>query len=370
MLIFRYLCKEVLGSLLATTLVLMVILITNQFVHYLNDAANGLITMTTVMKVMSLQVPLLLGFLLPLGLFIGIMMAFGRLYVDHEMTVMSACGVSRWQLLRMSLTFATLVAFVVAVLMLWAEPKVQWYRTQIIQRAEATASLSKMLPGRFSPIGKGGVWTFYAAGVGDHHHKMYDVLLAKKIATKQGVKWDLVTANQAYEHKQPVNHDTFLVFDKGYRSIGIPGGRHYQITQYDKYGVRLVAGKPDMGDDVKYLSTSTLWHMRHSNRDASAELQWRLAMPISVWLFTLISVPLSYTRPRHGRYLQLLPAILIYILYADLMFVGRAWIEQGTVSTALGLWWLHALVFVIGFVLVFRFIYGHCSWMPRWFRVS
>jgi lipopolysaccharide export system permease protein len=373
LIIFRYLCKEVLGSLLATTLVLLIILMSNQFVHYLNVAANGSITMATVMKVMSLQVPLLLGFLLPLGLFIGIMLAFGRLYVDQEMTVLSACGVSRGQLLRMALLFATAVALVVAILMLWAEPKIQWYRTQIIQQAMATASLDKVLPGRFQSIGKNGAWTFFSEGVSDDHQTMHHVFLAKpKPVTVKGASpgWDIVTADTAHEKKNPTTHDTFLVFNKGYRTLGAAGSNKFQITKYDQYGVRLLAGKPDVGVDVKFLSTSTLWRMHKTSKDADAELQWRMAMPISVWLFTLIAVPLSYTRPRHGRYLQLLPAILIYILYADLMFVGRAWIEQGTVSTSLGLWWLHALVFLIGALLVFRFIYGHCRWMPSWLQVN
>ena len=84
----------------------------------------------------------------------------------------------------------------------------------------------------------------------------------------------------------------------------------------------------------------------------------------------LLAVPLSYTRPRQGRYIQLLPAIILYILYADLLFVGRSWIQQGVVSGALGLWWLHGLLLLVGLALVFRFIYGHCRWMPRLLQVQ
>lgn len=369
--IFRYLCKEVLGSLLATTLVFLVILIMNQFVHYLNDAASGQITMTAVMQVMALQVPLLLGFLLPLGLFIGVIMAFGRLYVDHEMTVMTACGISRLQLLMMAMIFATGIAIVVAVLMLWAEPKVQWYRTQVLERALATASLEKMLPGRFQSIGKKGDWTFYAAKVGNNHKVMTDVFMANKTKSADSDNnWDLVTADEAYEEKNSKTGDMFLVFNKGYRSIGTPGQNDYQIVRYDKYGLRITHAKPSAGSDVKYMSTSHLRHMPAGDKDAAAELQWRLAMPISVWLFALMAVPLSYTKPRHGRYVQLIPAILIYIIYADLMFVGRAWIEQGTVSTLLGLWWLHGLMLLLGIGLVWRFIYGHRQWMPSWLKVG
>src|SRR3990167_802916 len=107
--IFRYFSKEVLATLLATTLILLIIFITNQFVHYLSDAADGKITTQAVMKVMSLQVPLLLGYLLPLSLFLGLLLTLGRLYVDHEMVVLSSCGVSRAQVIVMVMWLATIV---------------------------------------------------------------------------------------------------------------------------------------------------------------------------------------------------------------------------------------------------------------------
>ena len=149
MIVFRYLGKELFSNLMAITIVLLIIFITDQFIHYLNDAAKGQITMTAVMQIMSLQIPLLLGYLLPLGLYLSILIAYGRLYVDHEMTVLSSCGMSRLQLLGMTTIIAVLVTMVVAVLMLWAEPIVQGYRTHILDKAVTNASIQKVVPKRF-----------------------------------------------------------------------------------------------------------------------------------------------------------------------------------------------------------------------------
>lgn len=371
MILFRYLCKEMFSNLWATTLVLLVILIMNQFIHYLDDAANGRITMLAVMQVMSLQVPLLLGFLLPLGVLVGMMMALGRWYVDHEMTVMMACGISRLRLLGMALSFATIWVIVVALLMLWAEPKIQWYRSQILQKAIATASLNKMLPGRFQSIGQQDNWTFYAADIDKKDQGMFDVFLANRHETdKKGqLQWDMVTADKAYEKLDPQTGQTFLVFDQGYRTIGIPGKNNYQLAQYGRYRIQLDQPAPTLLHGVKYATTSYLLK-QWPDKEAAAEFQWRLAMPLSVWLFTLLAVPLSYTQPRRGRYMALLPALLIYIIYADLLFVGRAWMEAGTVSPAVGLWWLQALLLAVGLFLTLRFINGHRSGWPAWLRMG
>ena len=80
-------------------------------------------------------------------------------------------------------------------------------------------------------------------------------------------------------------------------------------------------------------------------------LQWRLAMPISVILFTLLAFPLSEVKPRSGKFARLFPAILIYIAYADLMFLGRAWIHRGAINPVLGLWWIHGAALLLALLL-------------------
>src|ERR1700722_6846643 len=99
-------------------MVLLIVFMSNQFIHYLHFAANGSITMSAVMKLMSLQIPFLLGYLMPLSLYLCILLVFGRLYLDHEMTVMSACGVSPVNLLWVIASLAVVVTVIVGALML------------------------------------------------------------------------------------------------------------------------------------------------------------------------------------------------------------------------------------------------------------
>src|ERR1700693_3837549 len=103
MIIFNYISKELYATLLGILMVLLIIFMTNQFAHFLRSAASGHITMNAVMQLMSLQIHFLLGYLMPLGLYLSILIVFGRLYLDHEMTVMSACGISPNSLLTIVL---------------------------------------------------------------------------------------------------------------------------------------------------------------------------------------------------------------------------------------------------------------------------
>lgn len=364
MIIFRYLSKEVYTALMATTLILLIIFISNQFVHYLNDAAGGKITVQAVMEVMSLQVPLLLGYLLPLGLFLGLLLTFGRMVVDYEMVVLSACGISRFQIVKMVLLLSSVVMVVVAWLMLWAEPKVQLYRAKIITESVKSASLEKVMPGVFQPLDT--VKVFYAKSV-DDNKVMHDVFFSQPVNSDAPLKaetWDIVSAESAREIH--LRGGDFIMFENGHRYIGTPGYNNLKQIHFDQYGIRL--GNADLSSikgRVETLPTSELWHQSDKNLGAAAELQWRLAMPISVIGFALLAIPLSEVNPRKGKFGQILPAVLIYIIYANMMFMGRAWIIKEVVSPQLGLWWIHGAMFLLAGLL-----YAHQAGWRRVFTLG
>ena len=362
MIVFRYLCKEILGTLLSTTLILLIIFMTNQFVHYLNDAAAGKITVKAVMTVMSLQVPLLLGYLLPLGFFLGGLLALGRMVVDHEMVILTACGVSRSQIMGIIMTLASFIAVIVAWLMLFVEPKMQCYRVKILKDAVSTASLEKIVPGRFQLLNNNTL-VFYAGGINNHQHQMIDVFLAQSQTSGGKKRWDLVSADAAEEFNI-ARGERFILFKNGVRYIGMPGQLKYDIIKFREYGVRLSSLEMDMVNRADAMPTAKLWHLRTKDIKAAAELQWRIAMSLSVWLFALLIVPLSVVNPRKGKFAKILPAVLIYIGYANLMFFARALIGDGLVSQSVGLWWI--LVLLLALAVSLLFFQSH--WWRRQFR--
>lgn len=355
MIIFRYLCKEILGTLLATTLLLLIIFITNQFVHYLNDAAAGKITVKAVMEVMLLQVPLLLGYLIPLSLFLGGLLALGRMTVDHELVVLEACGVSRVKIVKMIMALALVVAIIVAWLMLWVEPKMQWYQGKILTDAVEKSSLTKIIPGRFQTLRDSGRFfeVFYAGGIDKHQQRMTNVFLAK-IDPNKGSKasFDLILADEAGEFDK-AGVGRFILFKNGFRYVGTPGKLNYDIVKFNDYGIRLASPPNNIDERIEAMPTTKLWKLPKKNLKAAAELQWRIAMPLSVLVFALLLVPLSEANPRKGKFSQILPAILIYIIYANLMFLGRAWVVKGVINSIIGLWWIHTLLALVGIIFLF-----------------
>lgn len=186
MVIRRYLYKELYFNLIAIIWVLLLLLITNQLVHYLKNAAMGEIPMRTVLQIMALQIPILLGYFLPLACYLSVLLTLGRWSMDRETVVLAACGVSRHQLLRMVMVFASVVALVVAWLMLFVEPRVQEVRTLVLEQAMTQASIDKIIPNRFETLYPNTV--FYAQKVDRTTARMQNVFFAIKTWPKPLLK--------------------------------------------------------------------------------------------------------------------------------------------------------------------------------------
>ena len=355
MIIARYLTREVFNALLAVTLVLLLALLSQQAVRYLNYIAIGKIPTGVLLQLVSYEIPYLLALLLPLGLYMGILLAYGRLYADNEMSILQMCGFNNQRIMRLTLFIAVMVAGVVLFLMLWVNPWVSVKQRQVIESDEATMHLVQtMIPGRFQ-VSADGSHVMYVEKLSRDRLRAQTVFLAQEKINPNNLEdhpWMLVFADQGYQIKDKVSQDQFFVTVDGYRYEGTPGQNDYKIIQFKKYAVRFKQADSHAIHHIdETLSVSQLWK-DYDNPKRAAELQWRFSMGIATFLLALLAVPFSAVQPRKGRYMALLPAILIYIVYMELLFMARHWVEQETAPISIGLWWVHiAMLAVIGLVL-------------------
>lgn len=366
MIITRYLTREVFNALLAVTLVLLLAFICQQAVRYLNYMAIGKIPTGVLLQLVSFEVPYLLAILLPLGLYLGIMLAYGRMYADNEMSILQMCGFGNWRIMRVTFYIAVAITMVVLFLMLWVNPWISTKRQQVMASDEATIHLVQtLIPGRFqaSPDGS---HVMYVEQLSSDRQRAETVFLAhekKNPDPTQQSSWMLVLAEQGYQMKDPQSADPFFVTTNGYRYEGTPGHNDYKVIQFKKYAVRMIqtdAHSTHKEDET--LSTSQLWE-ESSIPNRAAELQWRFSMGITTFILAMLAVPLSTVRPRKSRYMMLLPAIIVYIVYIELLYMARHWVEQGQIPIALGMWWVHAIMLAV-VVLVTLFV------SKRWLKLD
>ncbi len=353
----RYLIKEMLVTWVAVTVVLLVIMIGDVLARSLRSVTDGAITPDTLMILVGIKSISLLVTLIPLGLYLGILLAHGRFYRDNEITVMQACGSGWLDLLRPTAVVGLLGAILITLLTVYASPWSARYEQQLKQDLKEQSALSILTPGKFVESSDGNTVLFVRDTTADRsqfndvfmYRQRQDQLPAVDIARIASYQRDAESGNE------------YLIFTDGQTTIGNPGDAEYTVTQFKRQGVlRPKQGAEEPRLRIKGKTLSQLW--QSSENAERAELQWRISIPLAALILALLAVPLSYTSPREGRFGKIAIAILIYIPYANLLVLMRKWIASGTVPSWIGLWPIHILVLCLILYLLLKRV----GW--RWFR--
>lgn len=350
MIISRYITREVSNALFAVTFILSLAFLCQQTVRYLNYVAIGKVPTDVLLTLIGFEVPYLLAVLLPLGLFIGILLAYGRLYADNEMLILQMAGFGRRCLTRLTMLIAFFVSAFIFFLMLYVNPYISAERQQVMASDEATVHLVQtMIPGRFQ-VSPDGRHVMFVEKMSRDRQQAENVFLAqerKNIDATGRNAWMLVLAKEGYQEKDKDSNDQLFVTANGFRYEGIPGQNDYKIIQFKKYKVRIPQNDVRVGyPEAEALPSLDLWQ-DYAVPKSAAELQWRLSVGIAAFLLALFAIPLSTVKPRKSRYLALFPAVLIYIIYFNLLYISRHWVEIGYVPISIGMWWVHGLFFMI-----------------------
>ncbi|EQM67856.1 lipopolysaccharide export system permease protein [Pseudomonas alcaligenes] len=352
MIVFRYLSREVLVTLSAVSAVLLVIIMSGRFIKYLAQAAQGVLDPGVLFLIMGFRLPGFLELILPLGLFLGFLLAYGRLYLDSEMTVLAATGMSQQRLMAYSLAPATLVALLVAWLSLGLAPQGVAQVARILNEQDALTEFDTLVPGRFQTM-KNGTRVTYTESLSADRGELGGVFISEK-RLSQNNKERGIGVLVAEKGSQVIHKDgsRYLILENGYRYDGNPGKADYRAIKYETYGILLP--KPEISGEIgerEAIPTSEL--IGSDNPRYQAELQWRLSIPLLVFVVTLLAVPLSRVNPRQGRFLKLLPAILLYMAYLSLLIAARGQLDKGKIPMALGLWWVHGMFLLVGLSLLY-----------------
>lgn len=352
MIVFRYLSREVLITMSAVSAVLLVIIMSGRFIKYLAQAAQGLLDPGSLFMIMGVRLPGFLQLILPLGLFLGILLAYGRLYLDSEMTVLTATGMSQQRLLAITLAPALFIALLVAWLSLWLAPQGITQMQLLLNKQDAMTEFDTLAPGRFQSM-RDGTRVTYTETLANERTELGGVFISDKNRPRNGKDGGtsvLVGATGVQEVH--ADGSRYLILKDGYRYDGTPGQADYREIKYDTYAALLP--KPEVSseiDDRDAIPTSQL--LGSDDPRMQSELQWRLSIPLLVFVVTVLAVPLSRVNPRQGRFLKLLPAVLLYMAYLALLIAGRGMLDKGKIPMALGLWWIHGIFLAIGLLLLY-----------------
>ncbi len=355
MIIFRYLLKEVAKTQLAVFLVIMTIFISNKFVRVLDDASEGGIPGHLVMTFIGLKIPDLAGMILPLSFFLGVLLAYGRIYAENEMTVLHACGVSEWYVVRVTLILGFVTAIFTGIFTLYLSPMAAEYEYQVKDQIAADSGLSSLIAGRFQTTGNKKAVVFIHDK--NRNDNTFEKVFVAQLPDENTPNASVIDSSLVYAATgQVVEEETGLqrlILSAGTRYQNDIENKEFRQVAFDKYYIQIQDQKvAHKRRKLSAIPTSELY--QELTPETSAESQWRIAFPLACIIMTLVAVPLSVVNPRQGKFGKMLPAILLFLSYFLLLTAIRSGIEKGSVPQTIGLWPVHFIVLVLGLSLLVK----------------
>ncbi|MCG8313886.1 MAG: LPS export ABC transporter permease LptF [Pseudomonadales bacterium] len=348
MIIYRYLSRQLFATTMGVAVVLVMILVFGRFIKYLAQAASGRISGDIVFMVMAYRLPGFLELILPLALFLGILLAYGRMYLENEMVVLEACGTSQNRLVAYTVIPALCLSAVVGFFSLYLGPMGAAISDKMLEEEKRRSGLEVLNPGRFHASRDGSTVT-YTEKNSPEDGRMENLFIVNYDPDDPN-KVTLIAADKGSYLLDEESAARYLVLSDGARFQGVPGKANFNRAEYAQYKIKIEEQKP-YNPNKEFANRSTLKLWKKGGAKALAELHWRISVPLLVPIVAFLAVPLSRVNPRQGRYLKLLPSIIIYLAYLSLLLAGKNAIAKGRLNPEIGLLWIHLVFFFFALIV-------------------
>ena len=342
----RALLREFANLAVAVFMTLFLIALTTRLIRLLGNAAGGKIPSESVVAFLGFFALHALPVLLSLTLFITVLLTLTRSYRDSEMVIWFNSGLSLAAWAKPVLTFALPIVLVIGALSMFGSPWAFRMSEQYQSRMDARDDVSRVDPGVFGES-RSKNRVFFVESIAGDAATVQNVFVNTKQHSRDGV----MVAQRGITEVAP-NGDRFLVLLSGRRYEGTPGEAEYRLMEFERYATRIDTKEGDEPVET-HKGLSTLALIENPVNANRGELLWRVGVPISALILALLAIPMSFVNPRAGRSVNLVFALLTYMVYSNLLSVSQARVAQGRMPFSTGWWLVHGVMLL---VLLFLFV--------------
>jgi lipopolysaccharide export system permease protein len=326
--------RELWRSFIGTLVVLLTVVLTMVLIRVLGQATKGAFAPADVGLILSYTVVGQLPIMLALALFVSVVSVLSRLWRDSEMVVWQASGARQFNFVSPLLRMAWPVLAIVALSTLIARPWAQT-QTQVLRvRYEKRSDMARVAPGQFQTSADGKRVFF----IDSHSEGQQTARNVFMVLTDKGQE-AVVTASEG--HQVIERGQRFLVLDRGERvQTDIDTGSK-TLSRFDS--ARLLIGEVADADtstpDMRSMSTPELFRIKQ--RDAKAELVWRLGLIWATFNMVLAGLSLAAGNARRNSNWNLVYALLVFVVYFNLLSLSQTWVAKGKMVWPVALWVVH-----------------------------
>lgn len=343
----RQFIKELSLTAVGIFVVLLAVLVSTQAINLLGRAADGRVAIDAVLALVGFWIIGMTPLLLVLTAFISTLTVLTRYWRDSEMSVWLSCGLALKQWIRPVMQFAVPFALLIALMQLWVMPWAELRSREYAEILKQKQELSLVEAGEFNALGKSNGRVYFVETFDADSGIMKNLFLREQDDKGRD---NVVFAKEG--HFSLDDNKRTLELHNGYRYSGIAGQADYNQVSFERLSL-VISTTPKIIDPIAHRRTvPTAKLIGSSNPEYQAELMWRISLPISVLILSMLAVPLSYFNPRTGHTYNILIAIGLFLVYQNGLTFLRDAVEDGKIPFWVGLVPMHVLMFAVAVVLL------------------
>ena len=343
------LSKELFYTSLSTILILSGVVVAQRSVYIFRLAAKGIIPNDAIDTILAFNLLKHLPLLLSLTLFLTVLITLTRWYKDSEMVIWFTSGLGLTKLIKPIIIFSLPIIILIATLSFYISPWAVYKAEEFKKGLKSRDELATITPGVFKES-KSENRIFYIEGFSELGNIVKNIF----VQSIQNSKVGIIIANEG-ERIENKRGEDYIIMKEGRRYEGRSNSQEFSTTYFEEYGILI---EKETAQVIKvgevYEAKSTLELLKSDSSRYKAELYWRLSLPISALLLVFLAIPLSFINPRSGRSANIILALLLFVIYNNLLGVSHSIVSTGNIKILYGLWPVHLSFATIALYLFYR----------------
>ncbi len=355
----RYMARLIALPLFATLVIAAMLLVLDRMLRLFDFVATQGGPINVVWRMLANLLPEYLGLGIPIGLLLGILLAFRRLSTSSELDVMRGVGMSYNRLLRVPYLFAIGLALVNIAIVGFVQPKARYYYEQLRFELRTGALGASVKVGEFTHMGSR--MTMRIEQSRDSGRDLSGIFV--RVQTPKN-DWLGVTAERG--RFMATDDPNVIIFrlTNGILVHNRPEFLTPRVLRFTSHDLPIDLPKFEnfrqRGERSLEFTLPELARlgkngaMTEQQRDGSrAEFHFRLAEVATMFLLPMLAIALGVPAKRSASALGVFLAIVMIVTFYKLLEYAQSLGEQGRVDPAIALW----VPFVFFTALVVRMYY-------------
>ncbi len=326
-----YLIKNLVKIFSITLIIIIIIIFGDMLVPIINYSAENNSNIQDIMLLMAVKILTDAPLILLLTIFLSCIVAMGKLYKESEIIILNAVGISEVKLFTKILPLTITIAIIITIISLLT-PSIKAIESQLLIKNANTFQIDIIKSGEFLKL-----YNKQAVLYANKENKylknifLYTTLNDNKI---------ILLAQNSEKYKDN-NGNIYLRLKNGVRYQNLLSNDEKNIMNFVNYDIKITNHKqPNI---VKDNHNNVIKLMQSSNLNDIALWQWRISIPISLFVLIFLAILFAKNSPRSNKNFGILWGTLTFIAYIDLLQISMSAIKDAKINPIIGLWWVHIL---------------------------